>query len=287
MTRQPLSAARRHADLERSLHRLRQVEGSTELVERTGEAAARGCGLQRVLLSRIDDGVWSPWKHYDGRPTPAPAAVIPLEQLPLEADLARTGRPAILTDAREHPLYRLLQWHSFAVAPIAPAGRPLGLLHAGRTSEQQPVTREDRDVLWMFAESFGRLYEREIARERLELQREYIRAATAHSDMIMSGLRAEIDLVRLVGSERPPLSAPDEDRPDPIDFDEQFTARERDVLELMVLGRSNAAIAEQLAVSTSTVKSHVRSILRKLGAVNRVEAIAAVSARSGTGRYIS
>jgi DNA-binding NarL/FixJ family response regulator len=45
----------------------------------------------------------------------------------------------------------------------------------------------------------------------------------------------------------------------------------------MIQGRSNAEIAEQLAVEPSTVKSHVRAILRKLGAVNRVEAIAAAS----------
>jgi DNA-binding NarL/FixJ family response regulator len=41
----------------------------------------------------------------------------------------------------------------------------------------------------------------------------------------------------------------------------------------MVKGYANAVIAEQLAISRSTVKSHVRSILSKTGAVNRADAI--------------
>jgi DNA-binding NarL/FixJ family response regulator len=53
----------------------------------------------------------------------------------------------------------------------------------------------------------------------------------------------------------------------------QLTRRERDVLSLMVKGHANRVIAEQLVISPSTVKSHVRSILLKIGAVNRSEAI--------------
>jgi DNA-binding NarL/FixJ family response regulator len=41
----------------------------------------------------------------------------------------------------------------------------------------------------------------------------------------------------------------------------------------MVRGASNAAIAEQLVIKEGTVKSHVKHILRKLGAVNRAETI--------------
>src|SRR5438105_1089652 len=42
-----------------------------------------------------------------------------------------------------------------------------------------------------------------------------------------------------------------------------LTERERDVLALMVKGMSNVAIAEQLALSLSTIRTHVSSILAK------------------------
>jgi NarL family two-component system response regulator LiaR len=52
-----------------------------------------------------------------------------------------------------------------------------------------------------------------------------------------------------------------------------LTAREREVLELMSQGLTNAQIAEHLSISQSTVKFHVRGILAKLSAANRAEAV--------------
>jgi DNA-binding CsgD family transcriptional regulator len=53
-----------------------------------------------------------------------------------------------------------------------------------------------------------------------------------------------------------------------------LTARELDVLRLVAAGRSNAAIAAELFISTKTVSVHVSNIMRKLGAANRGEAAA-------------
>lgn len=61
-------------------------------------------------------------------------------------------------------------------------------------------------------------------------------------------------------------------QPEPPTYD--LTERERDVLSLLVKGMSNNEIAKQLVVSRSTVKFHVSSILSKMGASSRTEAVA-------------
>jgi len=55
---------------------------------------------------------------------------------------------------------------------------------------------------------------------------------------------------------------------------DDLSAREREVLALMVEGLSNAQIGERLVISTATAKYHVRGILAKLGASTRSEAMA-------------
>ncbi len=53
-----------------------------------------------------------------------------------------------------------------------------------------------------------------------------------------------------------------------------LTERERDILEDLLRGASNASIAESHTLSIETVKTHVKHILRKMGASNRAELIA-------------
>jgi two-component system, NarL family, response regulator LiaR len=59
-----------------------------------------------------------------------------------------------------------------------------------------------------------------------------------------------------------------------------LSPRELEILKLLVEGQSNPAIAEQLYISLSTVKAHIRSIMNKLAVDDRVQA-AVVALRSG------
>lgn len=56
--------------------------------------------------------------------------------------------------------------------------------------------------------------------------------------------------------------------------DFELTSREKEVLKMLTEGRSNPEIAKLLFLSKSTVKFHVSSILSKLGASSRTEAVA-------------
>jgi two-component system, NarL family, response regulator LiaR len=59
----------------------------------------------------------------------------------------------------------------------------------------------------------------------------------------------------------------------PAEPDYDLTPREKEILVKMVDGLTNPEIAQVLGISPSTVKSHVSSILSKLGATSRTEAV--------------
>src|SRR5262245_25365125 len=80
----------------------------------------------------------------------------------------------------------------------------------------------------------------------------------------------------------PLLSAPRSTRlePDPADVDaicQSLTARQRDVLAVLLQGKSNKAICRVLNLAEPTVKNHVTAILKALKVTNRTEAVIKVS----------
>ena len=64
-----------------------------------------------------------------------------------------------------------------------------------------------------------------------------------------------------------------------------LTPREQQVLELLAVGAANKRIARKLGMTEHTVKFHLASVFRKLGATNRTEA-AATYLRASANRYL-
>ncbi|MFB4304234.1 response regulator [Actinomadura sp. NTSP31] len=91
---------------------------------------------------------------------------------------------------------------------------------------------------------------------------EAVRAAAGGGSLVSPSITVRL-LERLA---RPPAApAPPRERP---------TGRELDVVRLVARGRTNEEIAAELFVSLSTVKTHLGSVMHKLGARNRVEVAA-------------
>lgn len=76
---------------------------------------------------------------------------------------------------------------------------------------------------------------------------------------------------RLRGHERDAAAAP---------LPTQISSRESEILRLIALGHNNQEIAQELLIGLGTVKSHVASVLAKLGVENRVQA-AVLATRAG------
>ena len=151
----------------------------------------------------------------------------------------------------------------------------------------EPVNELDRVILWAFAEDFGRIYERIVLIERLRAHHVRVREAFELAEDMMTSLEnAELELARSVEDRTHATSGEElaiERLATPAVIGEQLTAREAEVLAMMVTGASNASIAERLIIKEGTVKSHVKHILRKLDAVNRAEAIARYMGRPPNG----
>lgn len=266
-----------------SMVRLRECDTPQRLVEAAPAELCRALGFSRALISRVKWSIWVP-EVLEVRGGDAPQAeifrafvernTIPLSHMLMESALVRRGIPVLVTDARADPrtykpIVDAAGSDSYVAAPIIPAGRVIGFLHADRYGQELPVSTVDRDHLWLFAEHFGLLYERAILVGRLEKQRlELRRRLTSATETIDRLCLEEIELAR---DEVPP----EIDARGPVlsRVDDLLTRREREVLELMVRGATNARIAAELVITEGTVKSHVKRILRKLRVHNRAEAV--------------
>src|SRR6202012_628603 len=139
--------------------------------------------------------------------------------------------------------------------------------HVGRRSDDG-ISDGDVDVLDAFASAYSLLHERMLNTERVQQQRTSIARAAARPTERADCTAATTHSLGCEGDARVDTPTIAADSP----LAATLSHRERQVFERLVLGASNAEIADELVITIETVKTHVKRILRKIGAINRSEA---------------
>jgi len=251
--------------------------------------AELGCaaGFDRVLLSTVDDSLWAPqsWWARDARSEQDQAIVASLRgsRLPLaggmvEAEVVRRRATAHVRDTQAGlrtwaPFSEVARSGSYIVAPIVALERVAGLLHVDTGPQGRALGEADVAIMNQFVHGLGLLLERLALRERLATQTRQIHEALAAAAAAVTVTTPGPVQLRSVSTSPEILDDTGTTVPLPRPED-RLTHREREVFDLLVAGATNAQIADRLVVSETTVKSHVKHILRKLHASNRAQVIA-------------
>jgi DNA-binding CsgD family transcriptional regulator len=193
--------------------------------------------------------------------------------------MVRSGSPILVenpqSDPRVHPqLVAVTKTNAYVAAPIYAWQTPVGLLHADAPTEAGDVDVAERDLLGLFAEGVGAIFERNLLLARLRTMRSSIEGHTHEirglTEAFDDELRESVDL----RAEADPQGGGQPTGQNPTtDLTAEMTPRERQVLRLLSAGKTNAQIAAGLYITESTVKTHVRHVMQKLGASNRTDAV--------------
>jgi DNA-binding CsgD family transcriptional regulator len=267
-----------------ALGRLRELGPVSEILRHSAAELSGSAGLDRVMVSQIKDALLLPvHAHFRDDPEGAQAAVESLRETPLaleypvaEAELMRRRRATIVqtgVNRRARPPIPVGEGLSYVAAPIVLDGAAIGFFHGAHVDRD--VESLERDAVWAFADGFAQVFERAVLRRRVREQRRQLRELVAWTDAMAADLSEgaialEVESEPAAAAVRP-ASLPATDA-DGSRLAALLTRRELDVLRLIARGDSNKAIATELVVSEGTVKFHVKNILRKLRAANRVEA---------------
>jgi len=270
---------------------LREVTSPSQMLAMSPAALCGGSRLRRVILSLVREGQMIPEAAYFAGDERGAREVLEqlradpvrLEHPLIETELLRRRRATTVADARVHPrvdrrFTQLMGWRSYVAAPLVVSARVIGVVHADR-GRDEPLDVLDRDVMWEFASGLAQAYESASLRRTLRREREQTRVFLEWLNA-RSGQLNDAPIALAIGEAMPlmqpeplDLPIPAEGRDDRLVFEGLLTRRELDVLRLLAEGNTNRAIADALVISGGTVKFHVNSILRKLHAANRAEAV--------------
>ncbi len=283
-----LDYVRRSDALERvrdAVRRLGEIGSPQGILERAAEELGKSAQLDRVMISEVSDRILEPraiWSAADQVAAETALAELGTRQIRLEYPLledevvARQRAELVNVNAsRSRAAARLvavLGWSEYVVAALTVQGKAVGLLHADTTASGRSLDALDLDVITLFSEGFGGVFERAVLRETLQLHHRELQAAVKWMSGRLGQLAAE-------GSDFGPN---EHGGADPALAD-ALTARELEVLRLLARGQTNLAIANALVVREGTVKYHVKNILRKLGATSRADAVSRYVRATGSG----
>ena len=271
--------------VEAVFERLRYIDSPGELLARACSEILKTTGFSRVMVSQLTADTWTPSVlQLAGQPHPVQVSgpELALSECPAERQAADSGNAVHVPNGDAHSHIRdFYPATSYVIAPLAPLRKAVALIHADHHDSGRRTTRMDRDLLGVIADDISRAYERATLIDGLRVRRSRIHEFAQQVETQMSQL-SMIDSSLFAGANDSGIGAPNE-VPDhsaasaPSSAGKSvpsLTRRERQILDLLVQGFSNKLIAEELVIVESTVKSHVKQLLRKCGAANRAELIA-------------
>lgn len=238
-------------EVREGLGRLRLTRTIDDLVE---SIPVRVCelGYERAIFSWVDREHWVPRSVHavSGRDeahrilaSGAPPYVHVRDLV--EVDVVRDRRSLLVVDCEANPrlhptIWPVMRSTAYVVAPVIARNHVAGMVHVDRSVESGSIDEFDRQLIAMFCEGIGIVLDR------------------------MLGAPAPVvDGLPRRGADSPGGVA---------DWVDALTAREHEVLRLLAIGLTNAQIGTRLFISQDTVKTHVKRLMKKLGAHTRAEA---------------
>lgn len=269
------------ARLEAALILLRGTTSTHDLLRNSTEAVSQ-LGFDRALVSAVREGRWSPLWVSDPRDPSWAERILeigradeqPLDGRLLESDLIVHRSRVLVRDAQHNPrvhreLARVSRTESYIAVPLISNRMVIGFLHADCYYQGREPDEHAGKLLGVFAE----VVTQGVLRAAVSDQLAAIESGITSLSESLAG--TDWSTPRSVSLRADPRRSNDRGRLQILSLTDRYrlTKRQTEVLELVAEGHTNAVIGTRLFITQDTVKSHVKSLLRKFNAGNRAELV--------------